>query len=233
MSLASSHLRSRTRFGAGLLLATLMCAPVGAHEYRPFGRHSGRDDAAVLAHCPRAGDARWPPARMLNALKRRMRTPTARDIDPHVTLAAMLAPGDDTHRWSDQRGAVIVGYVAAVRVGGVESVNCHTHEARYRDTHIEMTLEPLHDSPSRRVIVEVTPQWRERLARQGIDWSTPALRRALLGRWVRVTGWLLFDFEHENAAANTATDPDARIWRATAWEIHPVTRITVLRGRRH
>jgi hypothetical protein len=48
-----------------------------------------------------------------------------------------------------------------------------------------------------------------------------------LGRWVRVTGWLLFDAEHANAAENTAPGR-ARNWRASAWEIHPITAVEVV-----
>jgi hypothetical protein len=77
------------------------------------------------------------------------------------------------------------------------------------------------------VIVEVTPRWRAMMAARGVDWSTRTLRRGYLGRWVRVTGWLLFDAEHANAAENTEPGR-ARNWRATAWEIHPITSIEVV-----
>src|SRR2546429_8239945 len=82
------------------------------------------NDAEILASCPPQGDAKQAAARALNPLKRRMAIPTARDIDPRVTLTAMLAPGDDTNRWDTKRAAVIEGYVADVKVGGIESVNC-------------------------------------------------------------------------------------------------------------
>jgi hypothetical protein len=53
------------------------------------------------------------------------------------------------------------------------------------------------------------------------------LRQQLLGRWIRVTGWLLFDVEHAENAANT--NPGGKtLWRATAWEVHPITSIEVL-----
>jgi hypothetical protein len=42
-----------------------------------------------------------------------------------------------------------------------------------------------------------------------------------------VTGWLLFDAEHANAAANTAPGRP-RDWRATAWEVHPITSLEVV-----
>lgn len=148
-------------------------------------------------------------------------------MDSKVTLAALMAPGDDTSRFDDKRGATIEGYVADVKVGGVESVNCHTHDPKYRDTHVELTLDPLHDNETKHVIVEVTPQWRDVMAGKGVDWSTPTLRAKLLGKWIKVSGWLLFDEEHANAAENTAPGA-SHIWRATVWEIHPITDIEVL-----
>ena len=199
-------------------------------SYARHGHAASGNDAAVLAACPGEGDAKIARVKDLNLLKRRMTTPSSTDMNNQVTLAAMVAPGDDTSRFEVKKGATLEGYVADVKVGGVESVNCHTHDPKYRDTHIELTLDPLHDSESKHVIVEVTPQWREAMATKGIDWSTPTLRTKLLGRWIKVTGWLLFDEEHANAAENT-NPGGSKNWRATVWEIHPITDIQVLPGK--
>jgi len=51
-------------------------------------------------------------------------------------------------------------------------------------------------------------------------------RSKYLGRWVRVQGWMLFDFEHSNMAENTRPG-NPKNWRGTAWEIHPVTSIEI------
>jgi hypothetical protein len=190
---------------------------------------SGGDDAQTLASCPIEGDAKDAKARALNPLKRRMTSPKTSDIDSRVTLSAILAPGDDHSRWDERKGAVIAGYVVDVKVGGVESVNCHTHDPQYRDTHIELTVDPNHDGEEKHVIVEVTPQWREVMAKDGADWSTTGLRKSLKGRWVKFTGWLMYDEEHASASTNTAGK--GHIWRATAWEIHPITKIEVLPAR--
>ena len=206
------------------------CLLEPADSYARHGRVAAGNDAATLAACPIEGDAKNLTVRQLNLLKRRMTTPGPSDIESQVTMARMVAPGDDTGRFDTKRGATIEGYVADVKVGGIESVNCHTHDPKYRDTHIELTLDPLHDTESKHVIVEVTPQWREMMAAKGVDWTTPTLRSQLLGRWIRVTGWLLFDEEHANAAKNTAPGA-SHIWRATAWEIHPITSIEVLPGK--
>src|SRR2546421_4053080 len=157
------------------------------------------DESAILARCPPEGDAVQAEARALRPPKRRMATPTARDIDPKVTLKAMLAPGDDTDRWSQQKAATITGYVTDVKVGGIESVNCHTHTPLYRDTHIEVTAGGSSPEP---LIVEVTPQVRwgrfdwtkgDISVAAHPDWTTPELKHRLIGHWVRFTGWLMFD----------------------------------------
>jgi hypothetical protein len=68
------------------------------------------------------------------------------------------------------------------------------------------------------------------MAQQGLDWSTRTLRNTLLGRWVRIGGWLMFDGEHKQNAKNTVSG-GAHIWRATVWEVHPITSIQVLPGK--
>ena len=181
----------------------------------------------VYRGCGMEGDATAPAARALNRLKNRYAAPPAWAMDSAATLAALLAPGDDHARWSEARGASIVGYVHDVKPGGIETTNCRARDLPDRDTHIELTLDPMDAAGPQRVIVEVTPRWRAMMAARGVDWSTAALRKAYLGHWVRVTGWLLFDAEHANAAENTAPGR-ARDWRATAWEVHPITAIAVV-----
>lgn len=216
----------------GMSAVSVFCvlAVLPALSFARYGYAAGGNDATVLAVCPVEGDAKAPQVRALNLLKRRVTMPAPADVDNQVALVAMVAPGDDTSRFDSRKAATIEGYVADVKVGGVESVNCHTHDPQYRDTHIELTLDPLHDAENKHVIVEVTPQWRGQMAKNGVDWSTPTLRKQLLGRWVKVTGWLLFDEEHANAAENT-NPGGARNWRATVWEIHPITDIQVLPGK--
>jgi hypothetical protein len=184
-------------------------------------------DLSVFHGCPMKGDARGQAVQVLNRLKNRYAAPTPIQIDPRITLAAILAPGDDVGRWKAKEGATITGYVYDVRPGGIETVNCHARDGADRDTHIDLVLDPMHSEATRRMIVEVTPRWRAIMATRGVDWSTRALRDRLLGRWVRVTGWMLFDSEHENLSENTAPG-GPRDWRATAWEIHPITAIEVV-----
>jgi hypothetical protein len=161
--------------------------------------------------------------RALGVLKNRTAIPITTDFDPTVTLEGLLQPGDDTGRWSDRKAARIQGYVVAVRQAGIEAAN--RFSLTRRDTHVEVAARP-DAAPTERVIVEVTPPMRDWARARGVDWSTAALQRTLVGRRCRLEGWLLFDSEHAGESENT-NPGGADNWRATAWEIHPVTWIEV------
>jgi hypothetical protein len=136
----------------------------------------------------------------------------------------LLRPGEDRGRWSASSAAAVEGYVIAVRGGGVESANSFSFVRR--DSHIEVGPRP--DSPPReRVILEVTPPLRDWAKSRWMDWSNAALARELTGRLCRFEGWLLFDSNHAEESENIKPGAPAN-WRATAWEIHPVTLIKVL-----
>lgn len=177
--------------------------------------------------CPLEGDAKQALARELNPYKNRGDAPPASKINTNATLSAVLAPGNDLDRWSREDAAIFEGVVINVKIGGIESVNCHAKDAAHRDTHIELALDST--APSRqRVIVEVTPRWRSKMY-PAFDWSTATLKHQLIGRRVRITGWLFDDLEHRPQAENS-NPGGASNWRATVWEIHPVTGFTVLPG---
>jgi len=109
--------------------ATFNCAPAWA-RYRPAYRYCDSE----------AGDAVRPDIQALNRLKNRQSAPAANDINRDVSLASMVRPGDDRGRWSEHKAAQLAGYVADVKMGGVETVNCHARSAHGRDTHIDLTL---------------------------------------------------------------------------------------------
>lgn len=181
----------------------------------------------IMYHgCGLTGSPAPPIAQQLNYMKNRSSGPKAKDIKPSITLDAMLATGKDNNRWSDNSAAEIEGVVFDVKPGGIESTNCRAQALADRDTHIEIVRSLDDSGPTRRMIVEVTPRLRAIALGRGLDWSTHALQ-TLIGHRVKIRGWMLFDFEHVDESENTA--PKRRDnWRATAWEIHPVTDITVL-----
>jgi hypothetical protein len=179
---------------------------------------------SFMANCPLEGATQHANLAALNRLKNRSAAPKPSEVDRTVTLAAMLKPGDDADRFSTGRAATIEGWVVKVKSGGDETVNCRAPEERDRDTHIELAADSGDADATHHVIVEVTPRSR---APNGDRWSTDSLRHALTNRRVRVTGWLFYDAEHVNAALNTRP-AGKHDWRATAWEIHPVTSLEVL-----
>jgi len=184
--------------------------------------------ATIYQECPPEGNAKTQDLKKLNKLKNRGQVPGAGDHDTSITLKKILLPGNDEKRWSSKKAASITGYVYEVKPGGIETCNCKTKDPDKRDTHIEILADPMHSQKMQRMIVEVTPRFREEMKKSGQNWSTRALRDKLLGRWVKFSGWLIFDAEHANQAENTRPGRESN-WRATAWEIHPVTNIEVVK----
>jgi hypothetical protein len=179
----------------------------------------------LALNCPSVGIALTSRARSLHRLKNRTASPQAADFDSRVTLDALLLEGDDTNRWSTDRAARIQGYVIDVAYARPEATNCFS--PCRRDIHI--TISTVKDAPkTEQVIVEVTPNLGDWASGQGIDWSEQTLQQQLVGHWCEFEGWLYFDVGHDEEAENTSPNR-AGNWRATAWEIHPVTKITVVR----
>jgi hypothetical protein len=175
--------------------------------------------------CPAGGAAVTPGGREFARLKNRAAAPSVEDFDVNVSLEALLRAGEDRGRWSESRAGRVEGYVVEVVEGGIEAANCYSY--RERDVHIHVA--PRAGAPRTEwMVIEVTPRARRSASEAGRDWSAAALRAELPGRRCRFEGWLLFDREHADESENTA--PGARgNWRATAWELHPVTSIEVLK----
>jgi uncharacterized protein YgiM (DUF1202 family) len=164
----------------------------------------------------------------LNRLKNRGADPSDADIDRTVTLDKLLEPSDDdSQTWSPSRAAEIVGYVYHVKPGGSETVNCKKADPAHRDSHIELVESPNATGPTHRLVVEVTPRWRAATGSHSVEWTTKALQQTIEGHCVRVRGWLFFDSEHRSQSENT-NPGGASNWRATAWEIHPVSSLAVV-----
>jgi hypothetical protein len=195
---------------------------------------------------PLTGDAVGQTEKQLNVLKNRYQPPQRFDYDPTITIEKILAPGNDTNRFSPTRAAQITGYVASVKVGGIESCNCHAKDPAHRDTHIDVMADPkyavrnlakvnckgkppMKDTNEKyHVIVEVTPRVRNQQRAKGVDWTTATLAKQLTGHWVRFSGWILFDSLHSGEAENTNPGNKCN-WRATCTEIHPIFAIKVVK----
>jgi len=180
----------------------------------------------VLAwNCPSAGIAFTRRARDLHRLKNRTALPQAADFDARVSLDSLLQPGDDTHRWFTDRAAKVQGYVIDVAYARPEATNCFS--PCRRDVHILIANRK--DAPqNEQIVLEVTPNLRDWAMAHGSDWSAETLKAQLVNHWCEFEGWLYFDVGHAEESENIAPGNSSN-WRATAWELHPVTRITVIR----
>ena len=180
----------------------------------------------VLArNCPSVGIAFTSRARQLHRLKNRTAFPQPTAFDANVTLDQLLQPGDDTTRWSTDHAARIQGEVIDVAYAKPEATNCFS--PCRRDLHI-LVANRKGAAKNEQIVLEVTPNLREWATSQGIDWSEQTLQAQLVGHWCEFEGWLYFDFAHADQSENTTAHNPSN-WRATAWEIHPVTKIRVVR----
>ena len=171
----------------------------------------------VLWHyCPTSGLALNEQRQEFQRLKNRTAQPQQSDFDGRITLETLLQPGNDQTRWNSSSAARIEGYVVSVTSGPLEAANCFCR----RDIHIMLATRP--DAPPReQVVLEVTP-------RMATAKELERLKRDLIGHRLSFEGWLFFDALHAGESENTAP---GRInnWRATAWELHPITKIEILK----
>jgi len=65
----------------------------------------------VFDGCGMDGTAKGASLKKLNQLKNRYTAPSASKLNHSITLAALLAPGNDTKRWSSASAAEVTGYV--------------------------------------------------------------------------------------------------------------------------
>jgi hypothetical protein len=138
------------------------------------------------------------------------------------------------------------GYLVLAYAGPPESTNCGSTD--FHDWHLELFQKPLDHAPKigdpTPIICEITPRTQNAIFRDNIrmqalagfirapDFTIEPTGHA--ARKVRVTGYLLWDDEHNGSAdvgktirsvgANKYHHP----WRSTAWEIHPVIKIEAL-----
>ena len=120
-----------------------------------------------------------------------------------------------------------------------ESPNCHSWAEADTDWHIALVADPS-ETEDRAVVVEPTP----RTKRNNPGWDPKAVAKLAVRRTptsprdepaaarVRVTGFLMLDPVHPAHIAGkcTANCAGKKFYRATLWELHPVTRIEVLRN---
>lgn len=206
-----------------ILGATLVVASLASAAGAPKGKKkkpAAKPCVATLAKCPLkgcGGDG------LLNALKNSEEKPS--NADP-MTLAAIVALNSQSpHSWSsgsarddltalgEGKGIEVKGWLIAAHVTGTpETCNCKLKGTDNNDFHLNLV--PTKKSLIKRsVVIEMSPRSRDE------GWTLPKVK-ALADQktYVRVTGFLMFDSQH--AAFQSMP-------RATAWEVHPVTKFEV------
>jgi hypothetical protein len=162
------------------------------------------------------------PKQNLNLLKNRNAPPTL--IDHTVTLTRIMNPSED-QKFKNTEGAEIVGYVAHVKAGEAKET-CNCARSDIADIHIDVVLLEKDKGVSRKyMIVEISPRFQG--TGQGKLGNLKSVKAALEGHWVKFTGWMMDDVVHKSNAANS-NPKGGNIWRATSWELHPVTAFKVV-----
>jgi hypothetical protein len=124
----------------------------------------------------------------------------------------------------------VTGYVAKVVGGAVrESPNCGRSDLRGIHVYIVARWSEEYDQ-SKYVVVEITPRWEKKLGLDddgNFEKMLGNLRKQIMRKWVKFRGWMFYDSVHIDQAEST-NPGNAMNWRATPWEIHPVTYYEVL-----
>jgi hypothetical protein len=175
--------------------------------------------------CPPQGSATKTKAKKLNELRARTTEPSDDDYDDTADISALIAPGDDSQRWTNDTAVEVTAFVVDVLDGGMASSNCFSPDPADHDTVLYLSPGANVSDASHRMIAVISPQWRRIMAKNRIDWSARAIRAMYWQKYVSIRGWLFFNSEAASQALNTASLAGASITRATAWEIHPVTGI--------
>lgn len=176
--------------------------------------------------CPRQGRDKQgndpkPAIFAVNLLKNRDSRPLGSNFDLGATLTKMLNSNDDSNLFDQHKAATITGVLFDVRQERGETCNCNSTDPNDWDFHIYISngnAQSIFDC----AVIEITPYSR----RIHPDWTLDFVK-SLKKKKVKVTGWLLYDFEHTGQSFGTNPNTGARN-RHTVWEIHPVTDLTVV-----
>jgi hypothetical protein len=120
-----------------------------------------------------------------------------------------------------------------------EAPNCHSWTEDDTDWHVALVANPS-EIEERAIVVEPTPRTKRHhaawiasaVSQLAVRHSTSSGRDEAGAARVRVTGFLLLDPVHPNHIRGhcTADCATKHFFRATLWEVHPVTRIEIFRN---
>ena len=197
-----------------------------------YGNKSKNYDTLVVGDksCPIQGSADNEEDIKRNMLKNRWTFPTVFEIDTNFTWDKLFDEGGDPRLFDQSKAGRLRGYVAFVTQQNAESCNCYFKEKEFSDIHIHIAQNKEALSLKwQHVIVEITPRLRELMKIQKKeDWTLKKLKK-LIGKEVEIEGWLFYDWEHGDKAYLYNGDEE-KSWRATCWEIHPITSLKEIKS---
>lgn len=169
--------------------------------------------------CPPEGNGETAKEKHWNVLKNRKIT--KKSVDYTLSIDSIISSKKDStdyKRFYDTSYVAIYGYLVEFKDGGSESCNCNSEEDVDHDIHIYIGKTP--DAKKEDCIIcEVTPPYKKRYNSNF---------KLMKGKKVMVVGYLFYDEEHKGNSKKTCKKC-TNVWRATCWEIHPVTAIGVVK----
>lgn len=223
-----------------LLTLSILCLLPTAQAKKAKPKPAACSQGAPYRNCPACGSKTRDAKHLtLNVNKNRGMAVTNPQT---ITVEAMRDPANNTGKFTPNKQVSITGLVASVDPGGMpETCNCKRPDLR--DVHINIVADPSEvGDQSKYVVVEFTPRWEKKFHFNDSNYEVmrKAVEDQIKGKRVKFDGWMLYDFIHANASQSTSPNqpvcpndgqqhPNCN-WRATPWEVHPVTAYTVVTG---
>lgn len=175
-----------------------------------------------IVPCSIYGDGTKRKDQISDSLKNRSKPDS---ILPEIIIIDKLikSAGTEQELSLQEKYASVEAYIFNVKRGGQESCECHEKDKEYRDLHIEIVKDLKRPDKTKRIICESTRY----SIKSNPDVSFENIKK-LIGKKVRITGYLFYDAEHKQNAKNTSIS-QTNVWRASCWEIHPVESIQEIR----
>jgi hypothetical protein len=199
------------RASVSIAIAVLLLTQVpGEASAKPRAKVNASCQPLTVGDAPSTDTAK----QQLNTQKNRTALPSSVE---NMQVDNILAIADQPDPSIEARGVYLEGYLLGERHEGPESPNCHSPTRR--DFHMWMGgVKPTSAQQGmqlrdKAVVVEPTPNLQEK----NLTWTETGLA-SLVGKHIRVMGWLMYDPEHPDQLGQT---------RGTLWEIHLVMRIEV------
>jgi len=223
-----------------VLSFSISAVPVKKTTHKSKTKPKPCTEGTSFRDCVACGSAVRESFRDLNVLKNRDDAAT----DPEeVTVADIRKKANDSGHFDPSQQVVVTGYVASLDKGGFQE-SCNCGRSDLRDIHINIVAkESEQNDKTKFVVVEITPRWQKKFDMDDSDYNAllDDVKTQIRHKWVKFEGWMLRDIAHLTESKTTASsgtpvctgkkdEPKPCIWRATPWEVHPVTKYTVVAG---